>query len=159
MYNFLLSADVQNAVSKNINENIILNPAFIVSLSALAISVLSPFITAAINNRHERKMFRLHFYEQHRAEVIEAYVSSAGRCIYGGFMCNDVAEFGSICGEIFTYIDSAHWDLISQLNYQIQISDSKNAIQSLKELSQIIAFQNVRYSRKENTHINKHQNV
>ena len=54
-----------------------MSPMLIGSIS-LVISILSPSISALITTRHERKMYSLKFYEQHRAETIEGYIRTCG---------------------------------------------------------------------------------
>lgn len=89
--------------------------SIVISGIALAVSVLSPFFTAMLNNRFRLKIMRKQFYHKHRAEVIEGYLSSAGQIIYSGSP-ESLSAFGKFSHEIFLYADPKMWSDIEKLN-------------------------------------------
>lgn len=75
-----------------------------ISLAALITSVLSPFLTEFLKNRHELKMYRLRFYSEHKAAVIERYVKATGEMIQ--FATPETCQsFGAAHGEMILYVD------------------------------------------------------
>ncbi len=54
-----------------------INWELIIALSAVAISVASPMFTAWINGSQESKKFYRENYYEHRAKIIEEYITSA----------------------------------------------------------------------------------
>lgn len=132
--------------------------ALIISISALLLSVLSPIVTAIINGHYSIKEKNLamlsnnvkennDFYIKHRAEVIEAYLSAAGRVIY----YNDKkasSNFGKCATEIYLYIDESDWHYIDSINQGIssfKYSETKVALESLAKI--IAKKYNVRISK------------
>lgn len=55
--------------------------SLLISFIALAVSIITPGLNTILQNRHELKMYKLRTVEQHRQEVVEAYIRSAGTVI------------------------------------------------------------------------------
>ena len=93
--------------------------SIIISGIALVVSVVSPVLTAAINNHHETKMYKLRFHDEHKAIVIENYLQAAGRCISAK---DDIAfqNYGEAYGEIFFYAPESLWNKITSLDLYIR---------------------------------------
>ena len=79
-----------------------IDAALILSVISLAVAILSPVLVALSNHRHERKMYRMKFVTEHKHEVIEQYLRSAGKCIFM-FDLTALSEFESVASEIFMY--------------------------------------------------------
>lgn len=111
----------------------------IISLSALALSILSPFATAWLNGRNRLKEKRMdiaerqrirdaEFFEQHRAEVIESFVRSAMRATQNvPKSSDDTLDFGAACGEIYLYLDPSYWPDIDKAIQMVQARDNAAA--------------------------------
>lgn len=107
----------------------------IVAVSALALSVLSPLITACISGHYSLKLQKeqfqhdldvrnAEFYTRHRAEVIERFITAAGAMIEW----NDVTtakNFGSSLGEIYLYVSPKLWQDIDDLRDAMRTSADK----------------------------------
>lgn len=94
--------------------------ALVISGAALLTSVAGPLITALITNSHERKMYQKRFETEHKHEVIEKYLKSAGKYIFN-LKFEDSEEFAEACGEIFMYAPQDMWNDIRLLNEAISI--------------------------------------
>lgn len=86
----------------------------IIAIAALAFSVVSPVITAHLNNRHQLKMKQIEFNLERRAQAIENYVRAVGETIHT--QRPDTAHCGSSYGEIFLYLPEDLWPLVRQIN-------------------------------------------
>ena len=95
-----------------------MSPLLIGSIS-LVISILSPAISALITTRHERKMYSLKFYEQHRAEIIEGYIRTCGAVLSNPTIDN-LSDFGKFSGELFFYVPNELYELVRNLNCLIR---------------------------------------
>lgn len=132
--------------------------ALIISISALLFSVLSPIVTAIINGHYSIKEKDLamrsnsakennDFYIKHRAKVIEAYLSAAGRVIYYDDK-NASTNFGKCAAEIYLYIDESEWHYIDSINQGISSFKYLETRDALESLAKIIAKKyNVRTSK------------
>ena len=85
-----------------------LNLSLFISVAALVLSVLSPLISALVNGifrikeknidiAAKQKEQEREFYYQHRAEVIERYISSAGKAIQTDRDQDFVTAMGRLC--------------------------------------------------------------
>lgn len=93
---------------------------------ALIAAVVSPWITAAINNRHEVKMERLRFNTQHRAEVIEKFIHCAGQAVSMQTI-ETLSAFGDSLGEAYIYLPEELHSDIEVLTEHILQHDKKFA--------------------------------
>lgn len=128
----------------------------IISLSALALSIISPFATAWLNGHNRLKEKRLdieerqrirddEFYRGHRAEVIEDFVRSAMRISQNiGSHSSDILDFGASCGEIYMYIDSRYWPEVDSIIQSVQSSNRSGARASLQRLCKELSAENIR---------------
>ena len=92
--------------------------ALILSVISLAVAILSPVLVALSNHRHERKMYRMKFVTEHKHEVIEHYLRSAGKCIFM-FDLAALSEFESVASEIFMYAPEEKWDDLDRFNKSV----------------------------------------
>ncbi|MEG2522293.1 MAG: hypothetical protein RSA49_05405 [Anaerovoracaceae bacterium] len=106
--------------------NFSIDPSAIISGIALVVAILSPAITSYMNNRHEYKMYRLRFYEKHRAEAIEDYIRCTGAVILEPTKDNFTA-YGKCYGEIFLYTPQKMWDNLREINLFISSNNYKEA--------------------------------
>lgn len=124
--------------------------SLIVAFAALVLSVASPLISAWISGhyrikeielqqKHDRELQRQQFYIQHRAEVIEKYIRSAGAEIYRGYP-EDQKEFGEVSNEIYFYLDRSFWHLVETINSEIKSHDRNGAKDTLAELCNVLAY-------------------
>ena len=86
---------------------------------------------------------RLAYFDQHRAEVIERFISSAGAAIK--LPTNDAQTgFGASSGEIYLYVDKSLWPLIDNINECLQRFDREQANVHFKEFCKALSAQHVR---------------
>ena len=93
----------------------------IIALAALAIAILSPFLTAYLNNRHQLKMKRIEFNLEHRAQVIENYIRATGDTIFT-HKPSSAHQYGAFYGEIFVYLPIELWPLLLSINEKFKQS-------------------------------------
>lgn len=92
-----------------------IDAALIFSVISLAVAIVSPFLVALANHRHERKMYKMKFAIEYKHEVIERYLRSAGKCLFS-FDRESISEFESAASEIFMYAPEEMWDDLDQFN-------------------------------------------
>lgn len=147
-----MDASIQQAVQSQIT------PAFCISIAALILSALSPFASAIISGHFrlkekkmdldaEEKRRRQQFYDQHRAEVIEAYITAVGS-VARGKNYSDVVEYGKSMGEIYLYADESLWPLLDSISEKITRNRSEDVTEELKELCKKLSRYEVRSEKK-----------
>ena len=94
------------------------DPALLMSLAAILLSVLSPLLTALINNHYHLKFKNMDFYETRRAGAIESYIHAAGAYIQNASIENAQA-YGIAYGDIFLFAPSSLWPEIEALNKEL----------------------------------------
>lgn len=82
---------------------------------ALIVSVLSPYLTARENNRHQRKMWETKHYEEAKSKAISDYLAGAGMMVYQ-HAAAAADSYGQAYGKIFTYAPQELWPLIIELD-------------------------------------------
>lgn len=92
--------------------------AIIISAAAFLMTVLGPLLTSLIQCHHETAMYENRFNIEHRHEVIEKYLKSAGKYVFSGEFKNR-EEFGEASAEIFMYAPKELWSDIRELNITI----------------------------------------
>ena len=106
----------------------------IISGIALVAAVLSPVITAIVNNTHQSKIDRQRYFDEHRAQVIENYIRSVGE------LCEDVdreqfrRSYGKNSKEIYLYLPESLWGKIDQIDYSVYQRHHRQACILLTEL-------------------------
>ena len=137
-----------------INENF----AVAISIIALASTVVSPLLTALINSycsirlrklemKHEKDLREQQYYTQHRSDVIERYITAAGKAAR---VRNVEAkmEFGAAMGEIYLYVDESDWPLLAEIETNILYSDKEAGTEALTNLCKKLAHSGVRTTQK-----------
>lgn len=126
----------------------------VISIAALVLAVASPMISSLINGifrlkeqkqniEAERKLKSLEFYQQHRAEVIERYISSAGKfCKHKAPASQE--EFGAASGEIYLYVDEALWPLLDKIEFDLRQYEYETASNALIDLCKALSAYGVR---------------
>ena len=103
-----------------------LDLSLVIAIAALVLSALSPLISALVSGVFNIKEKRLdisakkneqeqEFYYRHRAEVIENYIRATGEEIES-LTRTSHANFGSVMGEIYLYVDSSLWPLLDKIS-------------------------------------------
>lgn len=130
------------------------NWSLIIALAALALSVLSPIFSAWISGRYQLKLKRLElkneaerrrqeFYDAHRAEVIENFITTAGAAIQDQTF-QTMNAFGRSAGEIYLYLPEKLWPLVEAVSEDLAASETKGAAESLTILCKKLSAENVR---------------
>lgn len=91
---------------------------------ALAISIVSPFITARMNNKHQLKLRELDIkqkqaeeYASVKFDTIDTFISCVGRCIANP-TAESIEEVNAIYYKIYLYVPkSLHRDLNTLRSY------------------------------------------
>jgi len=118
--------------------------SIIIAIAALAFSVVSPVITAWLNNSHQLKMKQIEFNLERRAQAIENYVRAIGETIHT--KRPDLTHCGSSYGEIFLYLPEELWPLVKQINSYILEYDYDRATPLFDELCSALSKIEVRPS-------------
>ena len=101
--------------------------AICISIGTFAASVLSPIFVSLISNCFELKKHKANYYEAHRSAVIEDYLKSVGKYIFGTSYEQET-EFGGSVAEIFMYTPQEYWESIDAMNKAIaQIRETKDS--------------------------------
>lgn len=107
--------------------------ALVLSGAALLFSVLGPYITAKAQIKHEEKMYKKRFYEEHKHETIEKYIQAAGQTLFfigADQLISKSANFTASCSEIFMYLPEHLWGDAEKMNSAIMayLDDDNNAL-------------------------------
>lgn len=101
--------------------------------SVIALSaVLSPILTAIINNHHQLKLKEIEVNEQRRNEVFSDFISSASSAIISGLRSDKYLE--SIV-KVHLYAPKDVWDMIKEMDGFIEINSLNNARYFLIKIS------------------------
>ncbi len=144
-------APVAEAVSK---ASLPFDWSLLIAIAALIFSVASPIFSAWLSGRYQLKLKRLElqseaerrrqeFYDAHRAEVIETYITTAGAAIQEQTF-QTMNAFGRSAGEIYLYLPENLWPLIESLNEELSSGDVSGAGQTLSSLCKLLSAENVR---------------
>lgn len=115
-----------------------------IAIAALVLSTLSPILSSLINGYFRIKEKKLEssqalakhqqeFYERHRAEVIERYLTAVGKAAKVSTTANH-EMFGEVMGEIYLYVDESLWPLLDSIAGKItkhNLSDPTDELQIL----------------------------
>ena len=82
---------------------------------ALVAAIISPIVTAIINNHYQAKMKRLQFFDEHRAEVIENYIRFTGSINKMSAGYETYCKYGQYSKEIYLYISEDLWRYVDQI--------------------------------------------
>lgn len=131
------------------------NLSLVISIAALLLSFLSPFLSALINGAFRLKEKKLDisaarekeqqsFYIQHRAEVIERYISTAGAALKNP--CTETMKnYGASIGEVYLYVDSSLWPEIDKLDSLVRYhADNSPGITLLNSICKSLSLIEVR---------------
>lgn len=92
---------------------------------ALAVAIISPILTALINNIHEHKMKKLEFALSREVDVISEYLDVTSKEI----LISGVSEnYNKIYSKIFFYVPKSVWAEIEELNRLMLSGKESNAI-------------------------------
>lgn len=133
--------------------------SLVIAVAALVLSVLSPLISSLVNGHFRIKEKKLDitekqlelerdFYYQHRAEVIEKYISAAGQVIESGTY-EGQADFGAVMGEIYFYVDESLWPLLDGISQYIHTDNSFSAKDDFITLCKALSSTEIRTQNKE----------
>lgn len=123
-----------------------------IAFIALAVSILSPLVTAFINSCFSLKTHNDDFFRKPAAEIIENYLKSAGAAIVYPLSKEIFATYAQCFGEVFLYVSKKSWCDIEELNEKIlaiqngmRSSEAKSkAFELLSCISQDISKENPR---------------
>ena len=121
------------------------NWSIVIAAIALVVSVLSPIFTAILNNRYQLKLKRIEFNLQHRAEVIEGYIRTAGKATKSPTYEN-ISDFGKYANEIYLYLDDSFWPYLDTINNSLIFDNFiyETAYQNLQILTKKLSNSSVR---------------
>lgn len=101
--------------------------SILISLTAVAVSVLSPVIVTVLNNWHQKKLRLLEFRVQHRAEIIEGFIRTVSEaCKFT--TAEKISKVGTYSSEIYLYLDESFWSDIDLINSILIYNYSKERI-------------------------------
>lgn len=126
----------------------------LISIVAIILAAVSPFASAIISGLFRLKERKLdldaeeirrknEFYDRHRAEVIEQYISAVG-LLAQRTSKESLDKFGSASGEIYLYVDQEHWELLDSINEKAFSSSPYDLYPLFIELCKRLSSENIR---------------
>lgn len=113
----------------------------IISCITLAAAILCPVLTAWINNKHQLKLKKLELEdaarkdeENHKREIIEQYLISAGRCLKESYAEN-FSTYAGYYAIAFQYVPQDLHKKMQELHEDILESDDATAIDTFTSLA------------------------
>lgn len=128
--------------------------SLIIAVAALAFSLASPIVAAWISGHYQLKQKQLEFknakelrqqqfFDEHRAQVIETYITTAGAAIQEPSH-QTMVSFGKSAGEIYLYVPDTLWRQIDTLNEEIADGDTDAAEATFTMLCKALSKENIR---------------
>ena len=105
---------------------------------ALIVAIISPILTAIINNRHQTKMKKIEMSIASKLKIIEDYLSSAGQIIYHNGEAS-TESYSIAIGRIYSASPRSLWEKISVLDEMIYSGNCEDAHAQFLEISQALA--------------------
>lgn len=105
---------------------------------ALIVAIISPILTAIINNHHQTKMKKIEMSTASKLKIIEDYLSSTGQVIYHNGE-SDTESYSISIGRIYSAAPRFLWEKISILDEMIYSSNWEDAHTQFLEISQALA--------------------
>ncbi len=105
---------------------------------ALIVAIISPILTAIINNRHQTKMKKIEMSIASKLKIIEDYLSSAGQIIYHNGEAS-TESYSIAIGRIYSASPRSLWEKISVLDEMIYSGNWEDAHAHFLEISQALA--------------------
>ena len=121
----------------------------VIAVCALLFSLLSPLLTAIIQNvgesrrqkresQQKAELLNQQFYLQHRAEVIERYIRATGAALRLQTKEN-VTEYGMAMGEIYLYVPKELWPKLDKMDKSIDLYNSDTPSELFAEICKDLA--------------------
>lgn len=105
---------------------------------ALIVAIISPILTAIINNHHQTKMKKIEMSIASKLKIIEDYLSSAGQVIYHNGEAS-TESYSIAIGRIYSASPRFLWEKISLLDEMIYSRNWEDAHTQFLEISQALA--------------------
>ena len=105
---------------------------------ALIVAIISPILTAIINNHHQTKMKKIETSIASKRKIIEDYLSSAGQIIYHNGEAS-TESYSIAIGRIYSASPRFLWEKISLLDEMIYSRNWEDAHTQFLEISQALA--------------------
>lgn len=105
---------------------------------ALIVAIISPILTAIINNHHQTKMKKIEMSTASKLKIIEDYLSSAGQIIYHNGEAS-TESYSIAIGRIYSASPRFLWEKISVLDEMIYSGNWEDAHAQFLEISQALA--------------------
>lgn len=116
-----------------------------IAIAALIVSVMGPLASAHVQLKSKRleisaeaEKRHQELYENHRSEVVERYLTAAGKaCMM--HQPDNIAAFGSVAGEIYLYVDESLWPLVDKINAYLDNEGAESPIAELTKLCKALS--------------------
>lgn len=105
---------------------------------ALIVAIISPILTAIINNHHQTKMKKIEMSIASKLKIIEDYLSSTGQVIYHNGEAS-TESYSIAIGRIYSASPRFLWEKISVLDEMIYSGNWEDAHTQFLEISQALA--------------------
>ena len=105
---------------------------------ALIFAIISPILTAIINNHHQTKMKKIEMSIASNLKIIEDYLSSAVQIIYHNGEAS-TESYSIAIGRIYSASPRFLWEKISLLDEMIYSRNWEDAHTQFLEISQALA--------------------
>lgn len=105
---------------------------------ALIVAIISPILTAIINNHHQTKMKKIEMSIASKLKIIEDYLSRTGQVIYHNGEAS-TESYSIAIGRIYSASPRFLWEKISVLDEMIYSGNWEDAHAQFLEISQALA--------------------
>lgn len=119
--------------------------AWIALIVSVVGTIASPLITSWLNNKHQRKMYKLKAeaaridkINDARVSTLKSFITDTGKCI-SYTSTDNISGFGSSFFAAYQYIPSEHWDDLDILYDEIINNRWDNARMSFLRISHLTA--------------------
>lgn len=122
-------------------ENIFSNPDVIMAIIAF-VAIVSPIVTAVINNCHQTKIKKLDMYEEAKRNALSNFINSAQATIFNSEDPEIMLQYSSNFDKLFIYFSKISLDTIKPFDSARVEVNKNNTPENFKkannELSKIV---------------------
>lgn len=121
--------------------------SLIISFIALAVAVISPFLVAVANNRHQEKMYRLQSHSEHVRAAITGYLEYACTVISSAYDSEEeFAEYKKCYMVLFLHSSDDLRSLMVNLDINIKSNDHDLSFTKLENITRKLSDEFPQYS-------------
>lgn len=108
-------------------------------------AVISPIVTAKINNKHQLAIKKLDMYENTKREILSNFIDASEHCLFNSGYTDENIDFCSATNKLFIYFDDVSRHSIKSLSDKIakahDTNDYSEANHALANIVQALSMQ------------------